>query len=93
MLNSVKRFLADDRGLETVEYAIIAGLIVTGLVAIIVAIGVWVKGNSGWGEIMWEMQDAKGATYLSQGIYMDWPGNISINFDGWNFLRLPGQHG
>ncbi len=44
MLSSTQRFLSDDRGLETVEYAIIAGLIVTGLVAIIVAIGTWVKG-------------------------------------------------
>jgi len=38
-----KRFLSDEQGLETVEYAIIAGLIVSGLVAIIVAIGGWVK--------------------------------------------------
>ena len=42
---SIKSFLADDRGLETVEYAIIAGLIVTGLVAVVVAIGNWVKGE------------------------------------------------
>ena len=41
----MKRFLADDRGLETVEYAIIAGMIVTGLVAVVVAIGTWVKGK------------------------------------------------
>jgi Flp pilus assembly pilin Flp len=39
----MKRFLSDEQGLETVEYAIIAGLIVAGLVAIIVAIGGWVK--------------------------------------------------
>ncbi len=45
MFHDVKRFVSDDRGLETVEYAIIAGLIVTGLVAIIVAIGTWVKGK------------------------------------------------
>ena len=51
--------------------------------------GVWVKGNSGWGEIMWEFQDARGVSWLSQGVYMDWPGQIAINFDGWNFLRLP----
>ena len=37
-----KRFLQDEQGLETVEYAIIAGLVVSGLVAIIVAIGNWV---------------------------------------------------
>jgi Flp pilus assembly pilin Flp len=41
----LKRFLADDRGLETVEYAIIAGMIVTGLIAVVVAIGTWVKGE------------------------------------------------
>jgi Flp pilus assembly pilin Flp len=42
-MNAIHRFLSDERGLETVEYAIIAGLIVSGLVAIIVAIGGWVK--------------------------------------------------
>ena len=42
-MTSVNRFLSDEQGLETVEYAIIAGLIVSGLVAIIVAIGGWVK--------------------------------------------------
>ncbi len=44
-MQSFQRFLDDDRGLETVEYAIIAGLIVTGLVAVVVAIGNWVKGE------------------------------------------------
>jgi Flp pilus assembly pilin Flp len=41
----LKRFAADDRGLETVEYAIIAGLIVAGLITVVVAIGTWVKGK------------------------------------------------
>ena len=39
----IKRFFSDERGLETVEYAIIVGLIVAGLIAVIAAIGVWVK--------------------------------------------------
>jgi Flp pilus assembly pilin Flp len=39
----VRRFFSDDQGLETVEYAIIAGLVVAGLVAIVAAIGVWVN--------------------------------------------------
>jgi Flp pilus assembly pilin Flp len=39
----VKSFLADDQGLETVEYAIIVGLIVGGLIVTIGAIGIWVK--------------------------------------------------
>ncbi|HEX5009058.1 MAG TPA: Flp family type IVb pilin [Planctomycetota bacterium] len=37
------RLVADDHGLETVEYAIIAGLIVVGLITVATAIGVWVK--------------------------------------------------
>ena len=42
-MNQVKSFLADEQGLETVEYAIIVGLIVAGLVTVITAIGAWVK--------------------------------------------------
>jgi len=38
----MKRFAADDRGLETVEYAIIIGLVVAGLIGVIAAIGDWV---------------------------------------------------
>ncbi len=39
----LKRFLADSRGLETVEYAIIAGLIVGACVVVIIALGQWVQ--------------------------------------------------
>ena len=38
-----KRFVKDERGLETVEYAIIAGLIVVGTIATIAVIGTWVN--------------------------------------------------
>jgi pilus assembly protein Flp/PilA len=41
----VNAFIADEKGLETVEYAIIAGLIVVGTVTAISAIGVWVSGK------------------------------------------------
>ena len=41
----VKKFVKDERGLETVEYAIIAGLIVVGTIATVVSIGVWVQGK------------------------------------------------
>lgn len=41
----VKRFVNDERGLETVEYAIIAGLIVVGTIVTIISIGTWVKGK------------------------------------------------
>jgi len=39
----LQRFLADDRGLETVEYAIIAGLVVASLIAVVAALGAWTK--------------------------------------------------
>ena len=42
-MKSFKSFLSDDKGLETVEYAIIAGLIVAGVVAAVAAISIWVN--------------------------------------------------
>ena len=44
-MNMLKSFWSDEKGLETVEYAIIIGLIVAGLVAIVAAIGAWVNGQ------------------------------------------------
>ena len=55
MKNSLKKFLNDEAGLETVEYAIIAGLIVAGLVAVVTSIGAWVNGQT------WHVNG--GATY------------------------------
>lgn len=37
-----KKFRSDDRGLETVEYAIIAGIIVIGTLGLLASIGGWV---------------------------------------------------
>ena len=42
---TVRRFVADDHGLETVEYAIILGLVVVGLIATVASIGAWVNGR------------------------------------------------
>ncbi|HYG75167.1 MAG TPA: hypothetical protein VEK08_09215 [Planctomycetota bacterium] len=59
------------------------------------ALGVWVKGNSNWGRVLFEIEDAEGETWRSIGTggwgcdVLDWPGNISVNFDGWNFIALP----
>ena len=39
----LKKFVADERGLETVEYAIITGLIVAGTITVLVTIGGKVK--------------------------------------------------
>jgi len=38
----LKRFVRDEQGLETVEYAIILGLIVVGTIAAIITLGGWV---------------------------------------------------
>ena len=43
----VKKVAADDRGLETVEYAVIAGLITVAAIATITAVGVLVQGKFG----------------------------------------------
>lgn len=39
----VKRFLKDERGLETVEYAIILGIIVVATIGLIAGLGGWVQ--------------------------------------------------
>jgi Flp pilus assembly pilin Flp len=38
-MNAMKKFFSDEQGLESVEYAIIAGLIVVGLIVVITSIG------------------------------------------------------
>lgn len=61
-------------------------------------IGVWVRGNSSWGRVFFEIEDARGTKLLSAGkpedgwSLNDWKGEHLVNFDGWNFLnvRLPG---
>ena len=42
-MEKLLKFVRQEEGLETVEYAIIAGLIVAGAAATIAAIGLWVK--------------------------------------------------
>jgi len=44
-MSTMRKFVSDNRGLETVEYAIIAGLIVAASVTAIAAIGTWVSGK------------------------------------------------
>jgi Flp pilus assembly pilin Flp len=43
-VQGLSEFLRDERGLEVVEYSILAGLLVAGIVATIAAIGTWVSG-------------------------------------------------
>lgn len=43
MSTSVSSFLADERGTETVEWALMAGLLVGGLLLTIASVGLWIK--------------------------------------------------
>lgn len=58
-------------------------------------IGLWVKGNSGWGEIYWELEDANGVRRISSSTevhganVLDYGARISLNYDGWCFLSMP----
>lgn len=63
-------------------------------------LGMWVKGASDWGRVIYVLRDAKGEKWTSIG-YQDqyncddvhsWS---SFNFDGWRYLRfeLPGHTG
>lgn len=45
LTNLCKRLVSEEDGLETVEYAIIAGIIVAATITTIVAIGGWVSGK------------------------------------------------
>ena len=51
-------------------------------------IGLWVKGNSSWGKVLWEIEDAEGEKWLSAGTHgygcnvYDWPELAGINYDG-----------
>ena len=41
----IKSFLSNEDGLETVEYAIITGIIVVGTIGVVGLIGAWVNGT------------------------------------------------
>lgn len=57
-------------------------------------LGAWVKGNSGWGQFYWVLEDEKGARHYSCGQganadVFDYDGTVSICYTGWNYLRMP----
>ena len=59
------------------------------------ALGLWVKGNSGWGRVMWQFEEKGGGKWLSCGRpgtlsldSLDPPGRISVTHDGWTFLTM-----
>lgn len=56
-------------------------------------IGAWVKGNSGWGQFYWIIDDNVGRHYscgVSCGAdVFDYDGNVSLCYTGWAYLQLP----
>ena len=54
-------------------------------------VGVWVKGDSSWGRIFWEIEDAKGERWCSSKDLDggDWGNQATIDFDGWCFVTFP----
>jgi hypothetical protein len=54
-------------------------------------VGVWVKGDSSWGRIFWEIEDAKGERWRSSKDFDggDWGNQSAIDFDGWCFVTFP----
>lgn len=63
------------------------------------ALGVYIKGNSSWGRIAYQLRDAKGEIWTSTGTKDDWNCDDThawsyVNFEGWRYVRfpLPGTH-
>ncbi|MBI4026073.1 MAG: hypothetical protein HY360_13895 [Verrucomicrobia bacterium] len=63
-------------------------------------IGLWVKGASDWGRIVYCLRDAQGERWISVGTKDQWNCNdmhgwSMFNFDGWRYLRfeMPGHLG
>ncbi|MAE60196.1 MAG: hypothetical protein CMJ49_02445 [Planctomycetaceae bacterium] len=63
-------------------------------------LGLWVKGASDWGRVIYILRDAKGERWTSIGFPDQWNcddvhSTSSFNFDGWRYIRfeLPGHYG
>jgi hypothetical protein len=58
------------------------------------ALGMWVRGNSSWGRVIYQLRDAKGELWTSSGTKDEWNcddthGWSSVNFEGWRYMRFP----
>ncbi len=51
-------------------------------------LGLWVKGNSSWGRVSFELTDAKGERWTFAGGSEDSYGRSFINFDGWRWMEI-----
>jgi hypothetical protein len=57
-------------------------------------LGLWVKGDSGWGRVIFEVTDANGERWTGVGGLEDRYSNGFFNFDGWRWIEidLPGYY-
>ncbi len=56
-------------------------------------LGIWVKGNSSWGQVRFEIEDAEGGIFVNYSHpknwdTLDWQGLLCVNFDGWSFVSV-----
>jgi len=56
-------------------------------------LGMWVKGASDWGRVVYSLRDAEGERWISVGTFSNWncddPQSLSyFCFDGWRYLRF-----
>ncbi len=51
--------------------------------------GIWIKGNGSWGDVdLWKTQ-SWGPWATNGNLHIRWPGEQTMNFEGWNFVRYP----
>ena len=58
------------------------------------ALGIHIKGNNSWGRVVYQLRDAKGEIWTSNGTKDDWNcddthGWSYVHFDGWRYVRFP----
>ena len=58
------------------------------------ALGLWAKGNSGWGRVIYELVDAQGQKLLNIGTKDEFNCDdihswSNLNFDGWKYTEFP----
>jgi len=57
------------------------------------ALGLWVRGSSDWGRVVYCLRDAQGERWMSAGVQDQWNCDdlhswSHFNFDGWRYIRF-----
>ncbi|CAN5392634.1 hypothetical protein BH09VER1_BH09VER1_08160 [soil metagenome] len=51
--------------------------------------GLWIKGNGSWGEVDLRTASSGSPWLTNNDLSLRWPGDATLNFDGWNFICYP----